>query len=114
MLECPKQKKCPIGNECGEGEICFGNTNCDRELKDPVSDIIFTLKGPDDIMEDEDIAIFRDVIFEILGSIFADLKVHLEEMTVIDQRYFSDSESVEVSVIFNSKYRLWNMYEINS
>jgi hypothetical protein len=105
MLECPKEKKCPIGNECGEGEICFGNTNCDRELKDPVSDIIFTLKGPDDIMEDEDIAIFREVIFEILAAIFADLKIHLEEMTVTDQRYFSDSESVEVSVIFNAKYR---------
>ena len=46
-----KEKGCPVGNECGEGEQCFGNTNCDRELE---SDMVFTLQGLTGVMEEDD------------------------------------------------------------
>jgi len=105
MLKCSKDKTCPIGNECGEGEECFGNTNCDRELKEPTSDMVFTLSGPADKMEEEDLTIFKSTIFAVLQQSLIDIKIHLETLSVTNQRYFSSEENVEVSVILTAKYR---------
>lgn len=105
MLACPKEKACPVGNECGVGEECFGKTNCDRELKEVVSDMVFNLKGLPGIMEDEDLTIFSSVIFDLLTGSLRSIKVHLDTITVTDQRYFLADENTEVSVFFTAKYR---------
>lgn len=105
MLKCSKDKACPVGNECGEGEACFGNTNCDRELQEPTSDMVFTLKGPTGIMEDEDLTIFKSTIFAVLQQSLSDVKIHLDKLSVTNQRYFSADDNVEVSVLLTAKYR---------
>lgn len=32
MLTCKEEKKCPMGNECGGGDVCVEDTNCDKPL----------------------------------------------------------------------------------
>ncbi|KAL7493291.1 hypothetical protein ACHAWT_002762, partial [Skeletonema menzelii] len=105
MLTCPKDKACPIGNECGEGEECFGKTNCDRELIEVLSDMVFNLQGLPGIMEDEDLTIFKSTIFDMLQQSLSAVKIHLDTISVTDQRYFIGDENAEVSVLLTAKYR---------
>lgn len=32
MLKCDEGTLCPNGDECGGGEVCVENTNCDKPL----------------------------------------------------------------------------------
>ncbi len=105
MLKCSKDKACPNGNECGEGEECFGQTNCDRELKKPSSDMIFNLMGLSDVMVEEDLTIFKSAIFDILQKSLSDVKIHLDTVSITNQRYFENEKNVEVRALFTAKYR---------
>ena len=105
MLQCSKEKACPVGSECGEGEECFGYTNCDRELKELESDMVFTLQGLSGVMEEDDETIFKNIIFAILQQSLSDVKIHLESISVPNQRFFGDVEAVEVRVLLAATYR---------
>eukprot|EP00984_Skeletonema_dohrnii_P035692 scaffold35778_cov139-Skeletonema_dohrnii-CCMP3373.AAC.2 len=105
MLQCSKDKACPVGNECGEGEFCYGGTNCDRALKESESDMVFNLQGLSGVMEEEDLTIFKNTVFDVLQQNLSDIKIHLDTISVTNQRYFASDALLEVSVFLTAKYR---------
>ena len=103
MMQC--SQNCIDDNECGEGESCWGDTNCNHELEDLESDVVFTLRGSSGVMPDEVVDIFQRSIFDMLQGIANDLKIHLVGLEVTAQRYFSDEEIIEANVAIVAQYR---------
>ncbi|KAL7546263.1 hypothetical protein ACHAWF_009617 [Thalassiosira exigua] len=77
MLEC--SENCPGGWECGvPGERCYAATGCDKPLEQLISDLLTTLSGPDETMDDEDGALFTETIMETIGKVAEDLGVAVD------------------------------------
>eukprot|EP00986_Skeletonema_menzelii_P008552 scaffold3643_cov132-Skeletonema_menzelii.AAC.2 len=105
MLKCDEGKLCTNGDECGGGEVCVENTNCDKPLVSLNSEIVFTFTGTTTPMEDEDWTIFNQVIFDLLKRTTTDLSIHLESITLQSQKAYADTNTVEVNVLLQAKYR---------
>ena len=71
MLTCKEGNECPNGNECDElipPSTCYAATGCDRPLQQLVSELLTTLAGPDEVMQDdEDIDLFGGTIFDFIS-----------------------------------------------
>ncbi len=62
-------KACPTGTECtGEGERCYAATNCDKPLMELTSDMVVTMMGPNSEMDEDDVDIFIQTIFDTLEA----------------------------------------------
>jgi len=62
-------KPCPTGTECTEeGERCYAATNCDKPLMELTTDMVVTMMGPDSEMDDEDIEIFIQTMYDTLET----------------------------------------------
>lgn len=75
------------------------------DKKQQNSEIVFTFSGTTTPMEDEDIIIFNTVIFDLLQDTTADLKIHIESIELITQRIYEDTNTIEVDVMLEAKYR---------
>jgi len=64
---------------------CFAATNCDRPLEELVSDMMMTLVGPENSMEDEDSSIFETTVFEYIEEVAAELGIGLGGVGITGQ-----------------------------
>lgn len=69
------------------------------------SEIVFTFTGTTTMMETEDWDIFQPVIFDLLKGTTTDLNIHLESIELKTQRVYEDTNTVEVDVLLQAKYR---------
>ena len=79
MLTCHTDKKCPNGWECdaSKGERCYAATGCDRPLLELRSNMLTTLRGPDQEMTGQDTDIFQDVVYQQIAEKAEELGVGL-------------------------------------
>ncbi|KAL7491165.1 hypothetical protein ACHAWT_000602 [Skeletonema menzelii] len=64
---------------------CFAATNCDQPLEQLISNMMTTLVGPDNTMEDEDSVVFEGTIFDYIEEVAADLGIGLGDVTTTGQ-----------------------------
>jgi hypothetical protein len=65
---------------------CFAATNCDKPLEELVSDMLMTLVGPDNRMENEDSSIFQSTVFDFIGEVAAELGIGLGGVGITGQK----------------------------
>jgi len=66
MITC--NKPCFSGTECTGGRTCYAATNCDKPLLELTTDMVVTMMGPNSQMDDADVEIFIQTLYETLQT----------------------------------------------
>lgn len=66
MLSC--SDPCPTTTECISPAKCYTATNCKQPLEQLVSELLSTLSGPDNVMENEDLDIFGGTLQDFIKA----------------------------------------------
>lgn len=101
MLGCASngQASCPDGTDatCNKlttpPERCWAATNCDKPLEQLVSELLTTMTGPDQVMEEEeDIDIFEDTFYDTIRAFAIETGIHVGGVNVGSQSLVSRRE----------------------